>query len=59
MPTVWVQDRVGYLSMKEGNLFCFVLQLRDPLNQNASGCVLGVFGKLWKALDEECMGLVP
>ncbi len=27
--------------MKEGSLFC-----RDPPNQDASDCVLGVFGKL-------------
>ncbi len=33
--------------MKEGNfvLFCFVV-MRDPLNWDASDCVLGVFGKL-------------
>jgi hypothetical protein len=36
------------LSMKEGSfvLFCFVLCLWDPLNQDASNCVLSVFGKL-------------
>ncbi len=34
------------LSMKEGSLFCFVLQLWDPPNGAASDCVLGVFGKL-------------
>jgi hypothetical protein len=31
--------------MKEGNLFCFAV-MRDPLNWDASDCVLGVFGKL-------------
>jgi hypothetical protein len=31
--------------MKEGSLFCFVLQLRDPLNWDALDRVLGVFGK--------------
>jgi len=34
------------LSIKEGSLFCFVLQLWDPLNLDASDRVLGVFGKL-------------
>jgi len=31
--------------MKEGNLFSFVLWVRDPLNPDASDCVLGVFLK--------------
>jgi len=31
--------------MKEGSLFCFVV-IKDPLNWDASDCVLGVFGKL-------------
>ncbi len=35
---------IGYLSMKEGSLFCFVVW--DLLNQDASDHVLGVFGKL-------------
>jgi hypothetical protein len=34
------------LSIKEGSLCCFVLQLWDPRNRDASDCVLGVFGKL-------------
>jgi len=36
-----------HLSMKEGSLFCSVLQLQDPLNRDASDRVLGVFGKVW------------
>jgi hypothetical protein len=34
------------LPMKEGSLFCFVLQLWDPPNTDASDHVIGVFGKL-------------
>jgi hypothetical protein len=54
---------VDYLSMKEGNLFCFVLvflfvlKLWDLLNRDASDRVLGVFGKL--LMRRGCMGLVP
>ncbi len=36
---------------------CFVLYLWDPLNQDASDHVLGVFGG--KLLTEGCMGFVP
>ncbi len=32
--------------MKEGNLFCFVLQLWDPSNWDALDRVVGIFGKL-------------
>jgi hypothetical protein len=36
-----------HLSMKEGSLFVlFCLYLWDPPNQDASDCVLGLFGKL-------------
>jgi hypothetical protein len=42
------------LSMKQGSLFCFVV-MRSTEPQDASDCVLGVFGKL----SHECMGLVP
>jgi hypothetical protein len=44
--------------MKEGSLFCIVvLYCSYEIHQDASDCVLGVFGKL---LDKEgCMGLVP
>jgi hypothetical protein len=38
---------------------CFVLLfMRDPLNWDASACVLGVFGKL-SMRRGACMGLVP
>jgi hypothetical protein len=33
------------LSMKQGSLFCFVV-MRSTEPQDASDCVLGVFGKL-------------
>jgi hypothetical protein len=36
---------------------CFVLQLWDPLNWDASDCVLAGFGKF--LTREGCMGLVP
>jgi hypothetical protein len=32
--------------MKEGSLFCFVLEILNTLNRDVSDCVLGVFGKL-------------
>jgi hypothetical protein len=31
---------------EEGRFVCFVLYLWDPLNQDASDCILGLFGKL-------------
>ncbi len=34
--------------MKQGTLFCFVSYLWNPLNQNASNCILGFLGKLSK-----------
>ncbi len=37
----------NYLSLKEGSSFVlFCLYLWDPLNQDASNCILGLFGKL-------------
>jgi hypothetical protein len=45
----------GYLSMKEGSLFCFVV-----MRSTKSGCFRSCSWCLWKALDEEgCMGMVP
>jgi hypothetical protein len=37
----------GNLSMKQGNLFCFVLSPWNFPNHNASCCTFGIFGKLW------------
>jgi hypothetical protein len=43
----WLQSFSTNLSMKkEGSLFCFVLYLWDPTNEDASDRVLSVFGKL-------------